>query len=89
VVPTRDGARCLLLDADHRVIAASDDAGVLQRTLPLRTQGKDAGYYLDDAGEQVGFALTPGYETYAGLGWYGVIVQHPLRELAAGSIERR
>jgi hypothetical protein len=25
----------------------------------------------------VGFALTPGYETYRGLGWYGVVEQRP------------
>lgn len=24
-----------------------------------------------------GFSLTPGYETYAGLGWYGVIAPRP------------
>jgi hypothetical protein len=23
----------------------------------------------------VGYALTPGYETYTGLGWYGCLVQ--------------
>ncbi len=28
----------------------------------------------------VGFALTPGYETYKGLGWYGVILQAPVVE---------
>lgn len=26
-------------------------------------------------GVTVGYALTPGYETYEGLGWYGCIVQ--------------
>jgi hypothetical protein len=78
----RSRSRYLLVDAEHRVIAASDNAGVLQRTFPLRTQGKDAGYYLDEAGDEAGFALTPGYETYPGLGWYGVMVQHPLRESA-------
>jgi hypothetical protein len=30
---------------------------------------------MADNSRMVGFSLTPGYETYAGLGWYGVIVQ--------------
>jgi hypothetical protein len=32
-----------------------------------------------------GFVLTPGYETYEGLGWYGVLVQ----ERQKGSTTRR
>jgi hypothetical protein len=32
------------------------------------------GSYADMA-ITVGYALTPGYETYAGLGWYGCLVQ--------------
>jgi hypothetical protein len=28
-----------------------------------------------DGDVTVGYALTPGYETYAGLGWYGCLVQ--------------
>jgi hypothetical protein len=28
-----------------------------------------------DGDAVVGFARTPGYETYEGLGWYGAIVQ--------------
>jgi len=27
----------------------------------------------------VAFHLTPGYETYRGLGWYGVIAQRPAK----------
>jgi hypothetical protein len=27
----------------------------------------------------IGFCLTPGYETYQGLGWYGVLVQGPAK----------
>jgi hypothetical protein len=33
------------------------------------------GNYADNHGSVVGFALTPGYETYKGLGWYGVVEQ--------------
>ena len=70
--------RCLLIDARHRVIAASDDQGVLSEILSLATKGTtQAGHYAGEDGSLVGFALTPGYETYRGLGWYGVIVQRP------------
>lgn len=71
----KPATRCLLVDRRHRVIAASDRRGVLAETFPLRTDGKAQGAYTDERGRVVGFALTPGYETYRGLGWYGVIVQ--------------
>jgi hypothetical protein len=67
--------RCLLLDAAGRVIASSDGAGLLTETVALRSEGRDAGYYTADAGTVVGFALTPGYETYEGLGWFGALLQ--------------
>jgi hypothetical protein len=68
--------RCLLVDARHRVIAASDARGVLTESFPLAISGSSRdGHYVDSQGAMVGFALTPGYETYRGLGWYGVIVQ--------------
>jgi len=72
----RARTRALLLDAEGLVLAASDRTGVLTERVRLRTDGRDSGFYRDgDA--LVGFAQTPGYETYAGLGWYGALVQHP------------
>jgi predicted transcriptional regulator len=67
------GARCLLVDARKRVIAASDGCGVLEEVFPLPASLSPTGYYRDASGRTVGYALTPGYETYRGLGWYGVI----------------
>jgi hypothetical protein len=67
--------RVLLLDARHRVLAASDRTGMLSETVALDTQGRQAGSYRDAQGRLVAFHVTPGYETYRGLGWYGVIVQ--------------
>jgi hypothetical protein len=69
--------RCLLLDQDFRVIASSDGVGVLTERLALDTRHGPVGSYVDDNGTVVGYSLTPGYETYEGLGWYGVIIQHP------------
>lgn len=67
-----DNCRVLLLDANHRVIASSDDRGILTETFPLKVAGQSRGFVAN--GDQiVGYALTPGYETYAGLGWYGVV----------------
>jgi hypothetical protein len=48
---------------------------VLKETLALETGGKAMGHYVQPDGTVVGFALTPGYETYRGLGWYGVLIQ--------------
>lgn len=73
----RPRSRCLLVDRSHRVIAASDERGASAETLELRTESKAQGSYSLPDGTVVGFALTPGYETYKGLGWYGVIVQRP------------
>lgn len=66
--------RCLLLDSRFRVIAASDGKGVLSETFSLPAGKGPTGYHAAD-GKMIGYALTPGYETYRGLGWYGCIVQ--------------
>lgn len=68
------GTRCLLLDGHQRIIAASDRKGLLTETVPLHHRGSSTGSY-NEGESVVGFALTPGYETYKGLGWYGAIVQ--------------
>lgn len=68
----RSLARVMVLDAQHRVIASSDGKGLLREAYPLRRAGQTAGYYID-GDKTIGFALTPGYETYKGLGWYGVV----------------
>ena len=69
--------RCLLLDAKGRIIASSDGHGVLTESYEVENKEMQAGYYSRVDGTMVGFSLTPGYETYRGLGWYGVIVQQP------------
>jgi hypothetical protein len=66
--------RAMIVDGRHRVLASSDKIGVLRETFTLDTRGKNMGHY-ESAGSVIGFALTPGYETYKGLGWYGVLLQ--------------
>lgn len=70
----RSRSRVLLLDASGRVLASSDRQGVLAETFKLPSSADSMGSYAD-RGVTVGYALTPGYETYEGLGWYGCIVQ--------------
>jgi hypothetical protein len=67
--------RALIVDAHHRVIAASDRLGVLKEIFPLTPSGNGIGHYEGEDGAVIGYALTPGYETYKGLGWYGVLMQ--------------
>lgn len=68
-------SRVLLVDARRRVIASSDGTDSLGETIALDTGGRKAGFGVDAGGTTTAFHLTPGYETYAGLGWYGVIQQ--------------
>jgi hypothetical protein len=68
-------ARVLLVDSNMRVIAASDGQGLLSERLSLTLNGRRSGFYHDRVGGLVAFHATPGYETYKGLGWYGVIAR--------------
>ena len=67
--------RVLLVDANNLVIAASDDKGILSERVRLTTGGQSSGSYVDPGLGMVAFHRTPGYETYNGLGWIGVIQQ--------------
>jgi hypothetical protein len=69
------GARVLLLDRKDMVIAASDMEGVLSEHFPLGAEsGKTSGSF-EQGRALVGFHETPGFETYKGLGWKGVVIQ--------------
>lgn len=63
--------RVMLLNAQHRVIAASDRHCLLDEQYPIIPEAPQ-GYYLK-GDRMISYALTPGYETYRGLGWYGCI----------------
>jgi Methyl-accepting chemotaxis protein (MCP) signalling domain len=73
-VGAADKARVLLVDSNLRVIAASDEQGLLTERVALALEGRRSGFYYDRNGGLVAFHATPGYETYKGLGWYGVIL---------------
>jgi hypothetical protein len=56
------------------VIAASDGKGLLTEHVSLALNSQRSGFYQDRSGTLIAFHATPGYETYKGLGWYGVIL---------------
>ena len=79
-VPPQDRARTrvLLVDAQGRVLAASDEKGALSEHVALDPEGRECGARRDPRGGTLtAFHRTPGYETYRGLGWYGMVVQAP------------
>ncbi len=67
----RATTRVMIIDSNHRIIAASDDKGLLTDIYPLKPEGRRGYYVAED--RLIAYALTPGYETYKGLGWYGVL----------------
>lgn len=69
----REHTRCLLIDANHRVIAASDRRGIFSEQRQDIPTDPARGYFSDNDNTLVAYALTPGYETYRGLGWRGVV----------------
>ncbi len=66
--------RVLLLDSNYRIIASSNQQGLLEN-FPLNAGGNSKGSYTDASGNLVSFARTIGYQEYSGLGWYGVLIR--------------
>lgn len=73
----RDRIAVLLADAHRRVIASSEGISSLDERFQIETGNQSHGFYSHPDGTSVAFHATPGYETYRGLGWHGVIVRRP------------
>jgi hypothetical protein len=73
----RDRTRALLVDGHGRVIGASDGEGILSERVPPSVLASAQGSMRDGTGRLLAWHRTPGYETYRGLGWYGVLSQAP------------
>ncbi len=69
-----DRSRALLLDSSGLILAASDGRGILEERIQLPQPTPQAGFQ-EQGGKLIAWHRTPGYETYAGLGWFGAIVQ--------------
>jgi hypothetical protein len=67
-------SRVILLDQNMRIIAASDNRGILLPFM-LDEKGRQKGHYVNADQELVAFAKTLGYQEYDGQGWYAAIVQ--------------
>lgn len=77
-------SRVLIVDRDNRVIASSDGADLLTERLPAFGSSV-AGWQLND-GRIVAQHATPGYETYRGLGWRGVIEQRLVADKPSATV---
>lgn len=73
----RDRTAVMLVDAHRRVIASSEGRSTLDQHFQIETGKQSHGFYILPDGTAVAFHATPGYETYGGLGWHGVIVRRP------------
>ncbi|WP_301782001.1 methyl-accepting chemotaxis protein [Caballeronia sp. SEWSISQ10-4 2] len=73
----RPRTRCMIVDANGQVIADSGQTSRDTKRYDLRKGSTDTGVYRTAEGSFVGYALTPGYESYLGMGWFGVIEQKP------------
>ncbi|GJE27298.1 methyl-accepting chemotaxis protein [Methylobacterium organophilum] len=74
----RARTRVLLVDAQRRILAASGGGAALGATVAADPEGRKSGTARDPrTGTLTAFHRTPGYETYEGLGWYGMIEQRP------------
>ncbi len=80
LTPSEQGrTRALLVDAAGRVLASSDGQGALTEMVRLPAGRGGHGFAVEPGGRTTAFHRTPGYETYRGLGWSGVIIQEPAR----------
>jgi hypothetical protein len=70
-----DGSRVMIADSDGLVLAASDGQGVLSEVLPLSRILPDHGVLTGQDGIEYAYQRTPGFETYEGLGWFGVLAR--------------
>jgi len=72
----RSRSRVMMVDANHRIIASSDAQSHLGERIELTTKsGQPSGYSTLSNNLIQGYSLTPGFETYPGMGWLGVIEQ--------------
>tara|TARA_R110000782_G_scaffold49622_3_gene107940 strand:- start:3907 stop:4944 length:1038 start_codon:yes stop_codon:yes gene_type:complete len=67
----RAETRVMLVNSQHQVIAASDKPCSLSEAYVFKPDHVQDYYIVGN--RMICYALTPGYETYRGLGWYGCI----------------
>ena len=66
----------MMVDASNNILASSNPQASLGQRIALTTKaGQASGYSVQPNNALQGYSLTPGFETYPGMGWYGVIEQ--------------
>jgi hypothetical protein len=65
------------LDSRGRVIASSDGPAAFEHRFALTPKGRKRGSYHTHDDDVIGFGQTPGYQSYAGMRWYGSLVLRP------------
>lgn len=72
----RSRTRVMMVDANHKIIASSDAQSHLGQSVDLQPKaGQASGYRTLPNNLIQGYSMTPGFETYPGMGWLGVIEQ--------------
>lgn len=72
----RARTRVMMVDSNHKIIASSDAQSHLGQSVDLQTKaGQASGYQILPNSLIQGYSMTPGFETYPGMGWLGVIEQ--------------
>ena len=74
----RARTRRMIVDATGRIIADSGQTSHDTKRYELARGATDTGAYRTAEGSIVAYALTPGYETYQGMGWFGVVEQRSI-----------
>ncbi|MDT9632959.1 chemotaxis protein [Pseudomonas sp. JV449] len=73
----RSRSRLMIIDDNHGIIASSDKQNKLGERVELQTKaGQLSGYSILSKNLIQSYSITPGFETYLGMGWRGVIEQH-------------
>jgi hypothetical protein len=67
--------RLLIADSTGRVLAASDGRGQFAEMTPLKGRSTASGVILGDDGREYAFQRSAGFQSYGGLGWFGVTVR--------------
>lgn len=68
--------RVMLVDAQRRVIATTRPGEGALRVVPTQAVTGESGIWLEGESKLWAHHRTVGYETYAGLGWHGVLVEN-------------
>lgn len=73
----RSRSRLMIIDDNRRIIASSHTHNHLGERIELKTKAAQTnGYTILGKNLIQGYLVTPGFETYPGMGWLGVIEQH-------------